>query len=253
MAETVADRVKQEGGTLFHIQDGEMISIAPWGRDGLRVRVSAGGAIGDTAWALIEPVAPTDSTIKLNDTEVTIRNGKISASISDILTQPGYLQFFRHTADGEKTCILKEHDYIVGAHNPGTRIFQPRDDGLFYTETHFEAKDGERLYGMGLNATGRVNLKGCVIDLYQRHVKHVVPFLVPSEGYGFLWNNPSLGRGRVWQQLDPLGLSRVQTNRLLPDDRRFLRRDHGALCRCDGSRTRVALLGVGILAVQEPL
>ena len=47
---------------------------------------------------------------------------------------------------------------------------------------------------MGLNATGRVDLKGSVIDLYQRHVKHVVPFLVSSEGYGFLWNNPSLGR-----------------------------------------------------------
>ena len=33
-----------------------------------------------------------------------------------------------------------------------------------------------------------------MIDLYQRHVKAVVPFVVSSEGYGFLWNNPSLGR-----------------------------------------------------------
>ena len=67
-------------------------------------------------------------------------------------------------------------------------------DGLFECEQHFEASDGERLYGMGENATGRVNLKGSVIDLYQRHVKAVVPFVVSSEGYGFLWNNPSLGR-----------------------------------------------------------
>ena len=47
---------------------------------------------------------------------------------------------------------------------------------------------------MGLNATGGLDLKGCVIDLYQRHCKHVVPFVVSSEGYGLLWNNPSLGR-----------------------------------------------------------
>ncbi len=194
MSDTVAGRVEQVGDSLFHNRDGETISITPWGPDGLRVRVTAGGTIIDTAWALTEKVAPSESKITINDAEATIRNGKISASISDIKTQPGYLQFFRHTGDGEKTCILSEHDYVAPAHNPGTRIFQPRDDGLFYTETHFTAKDGERLYGMGLNATGRVNLKGCVIDLYQSHVKHVVPFLVSSERYGFLWNNPSMGR-----------------------------------------------------------
>ena len=82
--------------------------------------------------------------------------------------------------------ILRERDYAVWAHNPGTRIFRPVGDGLFHCEEHFEAREGERFYGMGENATGRVNLKGCVIDLYQRHVKAVVPFVVSSEGYGFL-------------------------------------------------------------------
>jgi hypothetical protein len=84
---------------------------------------------------------------------------------------------------------------IVWAHNPGTRTFKPVGDGLFYAKLHLASRDGERFYGMGENATGRVNLKGSVIDLYQRHVKAVVPLVVSSEGYGFLWNNPSLGRG----------------------------------------------------------
>ncbi|MBT7702316.1 MAG: glycoside hydrolase family 31 protein, partial [Verrucomicrobia bacterium] len=75
-----------------------------------------------------------------------------------------------------------------------TRRFKSVDEGLFESELHFAARDGERFYGMGENATGRLDLKGCVIDLYQRHVKAVVPFVVSSEGYGFLWNNPSLGR-----------------------------------------------------------
>ena len=194
MPETVADRVEELNGSLIHRREGETISIAPWGPDGLRVRATAGPTILDTAWALAEPVDRSDSQITLSRSEAVIRNGKISARISDIRTQAGYLQFFRHSENGERTCILSEHDYVVGAHNPGTRVFQPPGDRLHYAETSFAARDGERLYGMGLNATGRVNLKGCVIDLYQRHVKHVVPFLVSSEGYGFLWNNPSLGR-----------------------------------------------------------
>ena len=135
--------------------------------------------------------------IEISESEALIRNGKISARIHDIRTQRGHIQFYRHSDDAstdEKTCILSEQDYVVGAHNPGTRIFKPADNGLYHSELHFAPRPGERLYGMGLNDTGTVNLKGCVIDLYQRHVKHVVPFLVSSEGYGMLWNNPSLGR-----------------------------------------------------------
>jgi len=147
----------------------------------------------DTQWALTEPPNDTHASIKISETEAVIRNGKISTRIHDILTQKGHLRFFRHGAGGE-SCILGEQDYVVTAHNPGTRIFKPVDDGLYHSEVHFAAQDGESVYGLGMNATGRLNLKGCVIDLYQRHVKQVVPFLVSSKGYGFLWNNPSLGR-----------------------------------------------------------
>jgi alpha-D-xyloside xylohydrolase len=59
----------------------------------------------------------------------------------------------------------------------------------------FAPNEGERFYGMGENTmAGNVNLKGSVIDLYKRHVKAVVPFVVSNKMYGFLWNNPSLGR-----------------------------------------------------------
>jgi len=203
-------RVSKVDNKLVHKLGDETLVIEPWGQDGLRVRATTLPEILDTQWALTEPVdrAPAyrRATIEISDTEAVIRNGKISARIRDIYTQKGHLQFFRHPgahtgghANPTKTCILSEQDYVVHAHNPGTRIFKPSggsqvEDGLFHCEVHFAPRDGERFYGMGLNATGSVNLKGCVIDLYQRHVKHVVPFLVSSEGYGFLWNNPSLGR-----------------------------------------------------------
>jgi alpha-D-xyloside xylohydrolase len=185
-------RISKTDNRLVYKSDRETLVIEPWGRDGLRVRVTQLPEIIDKPWALTEPV-DAQATIEISDTGATIRNGKISARIQDILTQRGHLQFFKHTGD-TSACILSEQDYVVHAHNPGTRIFRPVGDGFSHAEVHFAPRDGERFYGMGLNATGTLNLKGSVIDLYQRHVKHVVPFVVSSEGYGFLWNNPSLGR-----------------------------------------------------------
>ncbi len=196
-------RAGRVGDQLVHKLDGETMVIEPWGRDGLRVRVTTGPEILDTPWALSEPVVKVDgAVIEISETEASIRNGGISARLHDIRTQRAHLQFFRHPdagpagsdPEGEASLMLSEEDYVVGAHNPGTRIFEPVGDGLSRTELHFAARKGERFYGMGLNDTGTVNLKGCVIDLYQRHVKHCVPFVVSSEGYGLLWNNPSLGR-----------------------------------------------------------
>jgi len=185
-------RVSKVNHKLVYKQDHETLVIEPWGWDGLRVRVTPneGGQTSD--WALDIPLE-VEGKIEISPEEATLRNGKISVCIQDIYTQKGHLQFFRHS-NGKKIPILSEYDYGVWAHNPGTRTFKPVGDGLFHAELHLASRDGERFYGMGENATGRVNLKGSVIDLYQRHVKAVVPFVVSSEGYGFLWNNPSLGR-----------------------------------------------------------
>lgn len=183
---------RNENGQLIYSCQGQIITIDAWGKDGLRVRVIPRGGGQTSDWALDIPLG-TKGQIEITPTEATIRNGKVSAQIRDIYTQNGHLQFFKHIGD-KKQSILSEYDYVVGAHNPGTRTFKPNGDGLFQSELHLAPTQGERFYGMGLNATGGVNLKGAVIDLYQRHVKHVVPFVVSSLGYGMLWNNPSLGR-----------------------------------------------------------
>jgi alpha-D-xyloside xylohydrolase len=185
-------RASRVNNTLVYQTEHETIVIEAWGVDGLRVRIIPAGGGQTSEWALDIPLG-TEGTITISEEEATLRNGKISVCIRDIFTQEGCLQFFRHSS-GQQIPILSEYDYGVWAHNPGTRTFKLAGNGLFQSELHFAARNGERFYGMGENATGRVNLKGSVIDLYQRHVKAVVPFVVSSEGYGFLWNNPSLGR-----------------------------------------------------------
>ena len=192
MAKECYARTDHESRELVYEGTDRTIRIQAWGRDGLRIRVTPCGGRQTSDWALDIPLE-TEGEIEIGSEEAALRNGKISVRIHDTYTQKGHLEFFRHE-DGRRIPILSEYDYGVWAHNPGTCSFKPAGDGLFHCELHFAACDGERFYGMGENATGRVDLKGCVIDLYQRHVKAVVPFVVSSRGYGFLWNNPSLGR-----------------------------------------------------------
>jgi alpha-D-xyloside xylohydrolase len=192
-------RFAKVGNGLGYRTDLQTLVVEPWGRDGLRVRV-AKEEILDTAWALMEPVESIPS-IEIDGDKAIIRNGIISARIQDIpkVTAPweiqGLLRFFRQTPTGEE-CILSEYDYITRARvdSPGTRILRETDEGLYHAEVHFEPSEGERFYGLGQNANGRLDQKGFVVDLYQCHVKAVVPFLVSNRGYGFLWNNPGLGR-----------------------------------------------------------
>lgn len=188
----LAQRVTTSNGKLVYKLGNETLVVEPRGRDGLRVRATVEPEILDTEWALTE-AAESQATIAVSEQAAVIRSGKISAHLQDIFTQMAHLQFFGHTGD-RVILVLGEQDYVVHAHSSGTRIFKPSADGLAHSEVHFSTRNVERLYGMGLNATGWVDLKGTVIDLYERHVKYVVPFLVSSEGYGFLRNNPSLGR-----------------------------------------------------------
>ena len=195
LAAGIDGRAKVEGKKLVYRFRGETIVIEAWGPDGLRVRVTPKGGGQTSNWALDLPVK-SQAKIDISKDAAVVRNGKISVRISDIYTLKGRLQFFKHNGD-KKKAILTEYDYGVWANNPGARSFKSVGRGLFHSEVHFEAREGERFYGLGQNGTPKLDLKGAVIDLYQRHVKAVIPFVVSSEGYGFLWNNPSLGRAEL--------------------------------------------------------
>ena len=52
----------------------------------------------------------------------------------------------------------------------------------------------EKLYGMGQYQQPYLDLKGLDLELAHRNSQASVPFLLSSLGYGFLWNNPAIGR-----------------------------------------------------------
>ena len=48
------------------------------------------------------------------------------------------------------------------------------------------------LYGLGQHQEGIFNVRGVPIRLHQANTNISIPFLLSSQGYGILWNNPSL-------------------------------------------------------------
>ena len=58
----------------------------------------------------------------------------------------------------------------------------------------FESNQSEQIFGMGQYQHEFLDLKGCTLELAQRNSQASVPFAVSSLGYGFLWNNPAIGR-----------------------------------------------------------
>ncbi|MBR3226581.1 MAG: glycoside hydrolase family 31 protein [Atopobiaceae bacterium] len=74
------------------------------------------------------------------------------------------------------------------------RTYKAHVGGDWRIVQKFEANDGEKIFGMGQYQQAQTNLKGCVLYLEQRNSQISVPFAVSSLGYGFLWNNPAVGR-----------------------------------------------------------
>jgi alpha-D-xyloside xylohydrolase len=57
--------------------------------------------------------------------------------------------------------------------------------GLFKLEVRFLPNDGERFYGLGQQIHGKLNQKGCTIELLHRNTQLSIPFLLSNRGYGF--------------------------------------------------------------------
>jgi alpha-D-xyloside xylohydrolase len=168
-----------EGRALIWRSGIETLRIDPWGADALRVRAHRGPSPGDLPGALSIP--PVATEIRLEETSVV--NGRIGAALDG-----GRLRFFRADTDAPLLAEKAPHFYF-----PPARHYRGQG-GHDQIEASFEAYDGERLYGLGQHGHGRLDQKGCVVDLAQRNGEVAIPLLLSSRGYGFLWNHPGTGR-----------------------------------------------------------
>ncbi|KAJ1322941.1 alpha-D-xyloside xylohydrolase [Microdochium nivale] len=203
----------QKDDRLIFRFDAEQVWVEPWGPNALRVRATKTAAMPtDEDWALSEPVPKPSSSpkIEITDDLATITNGDIQARI----TRRGKLSVYK---GGGKTLVLEEYmrnrrdvtdpnasaldiearefKPLIGADNYHlTMRFQSLGNGGDDDDDEGQTLDDEKIYGMGQYQQPYLDLKGQDVELAHRNSQASVPFAVSSRGYGFLWNNPAVGR-----------------------------------------------------------
>ena len=172
---------------------GETVRIESWGPDSLRVRASSGDIKDDLPSALLPHEAGSDSSvISIHKSSATMVNGAITAQIcADVVDFEDRVTLrFLQTGNGEELVAEDRLNLFW----PGSRAYVAGSGGRSRLEQHFRSYDGERIYGLGQHPNGRLDQKGCALELIHRNMDVSIPFLVSSRGYGFLWNTPAVGR-----------------------------------------------------------
>ena len=184
--------VSAQKGRLVRRNDDELLWIEPWGESGLRVRATCRSSMReDRDWALLSR-KKTDAVATANGDEGSIAHGDIVARVH----HRGQISFF----NSHGTLLLEERwrtrssGSLFSSTEVKGRELRPVAGDMFRISARFEARDDERIFGMGQYQDGRLDLKGSALELAHRNSQASVPFFLSNKGYGLLWNNPAIGR-----------------------------------------------------------
>ena len=182
---------KTEGNRIIWETAGELVYIEPYGRDAIRFRSSKSLRIDEALnWTLEGPASPEGVIIEADDEKACMTNGKIQVTI----TGDGTVTY-RNTRTGK---VLLEEYWIDGRVHTAplrrAREYRVTSGNQFKISLYFKAEPGEHFYGMGQDANDCFDLKGSTVELLQKNGKCTIPYTYSSRGYGFIWNNPAIGR-----------------------------------------------------------
>ncbi|QHQ59943.1 family 31 glucosidase [Anaerocolumna sedimenticola] len=184
---------KDQGGSLYYRYDAEEVMIEPWGDNSLRVRASKMPGMPAEDWALI-PQEDNNAVVTIEKYQASIQNGKLKAVINKI----GKLTFYNQKGE----ILLEEYvrnrkDMFADTCSSievEAREFKPITGGDYKLSMRFVSNPNEKIFGMGQYQQPFLDLKGADLELAHRNSQASVPFALSSLGYGFLWNNPAVGR-----------------------------------------------------------
>lgn len=185
---------RKEGNKLVFHYDAEELWIEPWGENSLRIRATKMAEMPSENWALLEEIPMLTPEIQIEEKQACLTNGKIKALISR------YGKLTLYNQKGE--ILLDEYlrnrldvfaDYC-SALDIEAREFKPIIGGDYQLSMRFVSNPEEKIYGMGQYQQPYLDLKGADREMAQRNSQASVPFALSSLGYGFLWNNPAVGR-----------------------------------------------------------
>ena len=203
---------RKENNCLKYHYDAEELWIEPWGDNSFRVRATKMAEMPKENWALSVETEAIMPEIKIEKDYAGIKNGKIEARIS----RYGKLTFYNQRGEVLLDEYLRNRlDVFAGycsALEVEARELKPIPGGDYHLSMRFVSEPEEKIYGMGQYQQPYLNLKGTDLELAQRNSQASVPFAISSLGYGFLWNNPAVGRAifgkniTTWEAYSAKGL-----------------------------------------------
>ena len=158
----------------------ELVRITPCHKNAIRFESFPDCKVIDGDFTLMPQEA--EAIISEEENAVTMTVGSVTVR----LQKNGKITFSK---DGKT--ILEEKPELT--FDDGFRFYENKASGLWSARVTFKSTDGEHLYGLGHEASGCFDLKGCSFDLRHVNAKCTIPFIYSSLGYGFLWNNPAVG------------------------------------------------------------
>jgi alpha-D-xyloside xylohydrolase len=179
---------------LIYRYDTEKLWIEPWGKNSLRVRSTKMAEMPPEDWALL-PQESCAVEIKIEESGASLKNGGIELRIN----RAGKITIYNSRGEILLDEYLRNRRDINAAYcsalDIDAREYKPIIGGDYKITLRFESLDpNEKIYGMGQYQQPYLNLKGTDLELAQRNSQASVPFMLSSRGYGFLWNNPAVGR-----------------------------------------------------------
>ena len=195
-----------QNGSLTYKRRHETVRIEGWGENSLRIRATENHQFTPHDWALTEEVSH-DANVFIDvrttsrghdETVAVVENGDIRAEMSvegriRFLNRKGEVLLKEHYLAIDRGCEFGGEPDWINAQQYGRKFLTAGGDNYSLT-LKFSADAEEKIYGMGQYQQTNLNLKGCILELRQINTQASVPFYVSSKGYGFLMNNPAIGK-----------------------------------------------------------
>lgn len=200
--------LKKEENKLIYYSEDELLIIEAYSKDAIRVRSFVDQRYVERDNALNKTKDKIKAQVRIENNVGEIVNGKIRV----VFDHRKRLTFYNH----KNEIILKEYIRLRAVkHDDGSedisnisitkdfnstlklkaREYNAQCGGAsFNTKTRFEAYEDERIYGMGQYQHQFLNQKYNVLELAQRNTQVSIPFYLSNKNYGFLWNNPGIGK-----------------------------------------------------------
>lgn len=191
--------VQVKDNAIIRVSEREVLQIEPWGNNAIRVRATPNSTIEDYEWSALSDKFDIDDSqcsVVVESNKAIVKNGRITCEV----LSSGKLKFLN--ADGkvileeyERNRVGKSSQEFQSALNINPRTFKAiLGTDNYGLEVKFESNHGEKIFGMGQYQQSNLNLKGCMLELAQRNSQTSIPFAISDRGYGFLWNNPAIGK-----------------------------------------------------------